>query len=109
MKITVNIYYTGTNGNARKFVSEMESSGIADKIRQEEGNLCYDYFYSAKDKETVLLIDSWKDQKSIDVHHQSPMMKDIILLRDKYNLHMTVERYHEDVDGIPDRDREFIR
>ena len=77
MKITVNIYYTGTNGNARKFVSEMESSGIADKIRQEEGNLRYDYFYSAKDKETVLLIDSWKDQKSIDVHHQSPMMKDI--------------------------------
>ena len=109
MKITVNIYYTGTNGNARKFVSEMESSGIADKIRQEEGNLRYDYFYSAKDKETVLLIDSWKDQKSIDVHHQSPMMKDIILLRDKYNLHMTVERYHEDVAGIPDRDREFIR
>ncbi|WP_281678537.1 putative quinol monooxygenase [Eggerthia catenaformis] len=109
MKITVNIYYTGTNGNARKFISEMESSGIADKIRQEEGNLRYDYFYSAKDEETVLLIDSWKDQKSIDVHHQSPMMKDIILLRDKYNLHMTVERYHEDVDGIPDRDRKFIR
>ena len=109
MKITVNIYYTGTNGNARKCISEMESSGIADKIRQEEGTLRYDYFYSAKDEETVLLIDSWKDQKSIDVHHQSPMMKDIILLRDKYNLHMTVERYHEDVDGIPDRDRKFIR
>ena len=33
--ITVNLYYTGTGGNARAFVEEMESSGIADKIRQE--------------------------------------------------------------------------
>lgn len=27
-----------------------------------------------KDKETVLLIDSWKDQHALDVHHGSPMM-----------------------------------
>lgn len=28
--ITVNLYYMGLNGNARGFVQEMESSGIAD-------------------------------------------------------------------------------
>ena len=28
--ITMNLYYTGENGNARKFVEEMESSGTAD-------------------------------------------------------------------------------
>ena len=33
MSVTVNIYYSGTNGNARKFVEEMESSGTADLIR----------------------------------------------------------------------------
>ena len=27
--ITMNLYYTGENGNARKFVEEMESSGTA--------------------------------------------------------------------------------
>lgn len=42
--ITMNLYYTGTDGNARKFVEEMESSGTADAIRAEEGNLRYDYF-----------------------------------------------------------------
>ena len=69
MAITVNIYYSGENGNAVKFVEEMVSSGLVDKIRAEEGNLRYNYFFPMDDKETVLLIDSWEDQKSIDVHH----------------------------------------
>ena len=42
--ITVNLYYKGTNGNARAFAEEMEVSGIADAIRAEEGNLRYEYF-----------------------------------------------------------------
>ncbi len=29
MSIIVNIYYTGTGGNARKFAQEMEDSGVA--------------------------------------------------------------------------------
>ena len=44
MAITVNIYYSGTNGNARKFAEEMISTGIVDEIRAEEGNLKYEYF-----------------------------------------------------------------
>lgn len=39
MAITVNIYYTGTNGNARKFAKEMIASGIVDEIRKENGNI----------------------------------------------------------------------
>lgn len=38
MSITVNLYYTGENGNALKFAREMESSGTADAIRREEGS-----------------------------------------------------------------------
>ena len=91
--ITINLYYKGINGNARAFVDEMESSGIADAIRAEEGNLRYEYFQPLKDPETVLLIDSWSDQEAIDAHHASPMMKQLAELRDKYDLHMTVERF----------------
>ena len=85
--ITVNLYYTGTGGAARRFAEEMESSGTADKIRTEEGNLRYEYFFPLSDPETVLLIDSWTDQSAIDKHHESPMMKTITSLREKYDLH----------------------
>lgn len=72
--ITVNLYYRGANGSARAFADEMESSGIADAIRAEKGNLRYQYFVPLDDPETILLIDSWEDQAAIDAHHDSPMM-----------------------------------
>ena len=109
MSIVVNIYYTGKNGNARQFAEEMESSGTADLIRQEDGNIRYDYFFSMNDPETVLLIDMWKDQKSIDIHHASPMMETLAKLREKYDLHMKVERYVTDEMGIPASDTKFIK
>ena len=104
--ITVNLYYKGTNGNARRFAEEMEKSGIAAAIRQEPGNLRYQYFQPLDDLETVLLIDSWTDQAAIDAHHASPMMAQLAALREKYDLHMTVERFVSDELG---EDERFIR
>ena len=34
MSIVVNLYYTGTDGNARRFMEEMENSGTAELIRK---------------------------------------------------------------------------
>ena len=104
--ITVNIYYSGTNGNARNFAWEMEKSGIADKIRAEKGNIRYEYFYPKNDPETVLLIDEWEDQAAIDLHHASPMMQTITELREKYKLSMKVQRYISD--DLPESDKKFI-
>ena len=44
MSLTVLLYYTGTNGNARKFAEEMMASGVVDAVRAEEGNERYEYF-----------------------------------------------------------------
>lgn len=109
MAITVNLYYTGKDGAARKFAEEMEASGTADAIRAEEGNVRYRYFQPLDDPETVLLIDAWENQEAIDVHHASPMMAKIAELRDEYDLHMTAERYVTDDAGLPARDQAFIR
>ena len=107
MSITVNLRYTGTDGNARKFAEEMISSGTVDAIRAEEGNLRYEYYQSFVDPETILLIDSWANQEAIDKHHATPMMDTIAKLREKYDLHMTVERFTA-VD-TPETENQFIR
>jgi quinol monooxygenase YgiN len=108
LSITVNIYYTGTDGSAKKFAEEMVSSGVVDDIRAESGNIKYEYYFPMDDAETVLLIDSWVDQHAIDLHHASPMMSKIAELRDKYSLSMRVERYVTDSGGIPETDRKYI-
>ena len=107
MTITVNLRYTGVDGNARKFAEEMISSGTVDAIRAEEGNLRYEYYQSLDDPETILLIDSWASQEAIDAHHATPMMATIAALREKYDLNMTVERYTST--DMPETDTQFIR
>ena len=109
MAITINIHYYGKNGNAKKFAQEMMMTGVVDSIRKEAGNLKYEYYFSMEDEETLLLIDSWKDQNAIDQHHASPMMEQIIKLREKYDLHMRVERYVSDDGGMPESDKAFLR
>ena len=107
MAITVNLRYTGRDSSARKFAEEMISSGTVDAIRAEAGNLRYEYYVPLDDPETVLLIDSWEDQAAIDAHHASPMMTTIAALREKYDLHMTVERYVSE--ETPESEDRFIR
>ena len=107
MAITVNLRYTGKDSAARKFAEEMTAGGTVAAIRAEAGNLRYEYFESLDDPDTILLIDSWTDQAAIDAHHASPMMATIAALREKYDLHMTVERF-TDIDEN-EEDRRFIR
>ena len=93
--ITVYLYYKGEAGNAVAFVHEMESSDIADAIRNEPGNLSYKYYIPMDESmtDTVMLVDSWADQAALDAHHESPMMKQLAALREKYDLHMTAKKY----------------
>ena len=93
--LTINIYYNGVNNSARRFVNEMFSRGIVDRIRKEKGNLKYEYFFPIDDNETVLLIDKWENEEALDMHHKSEMMQEIAELREKYNLKMKVEKYKE--------------
>ena len=107
--ITIHLYYTGKNGAARAFAEEMLRSGTAAAIRAEDGNLGYAYFIPMDDPGTVLLIDQWRDQAAIDAHHASPMMGQIAALREKYDLHMRVERFQSEDSGLPEKDESFIR
>lgn len=54
----------------------------------------------------VLLVDSWESQEALDFHHSSPMMAEIVRLREKYDLHMSVEKFEN---GSTFVDDSFIR
>ena len=95
MSLVINIYYRGENGMAKLFAKEMTERGIVDKVRREDGNLGYEYFFPMNDEETVLLIDKWKNEEALVLHHKSEMMQEIASLREKYKLSMKVEKYKE--------------
>ncbi|EOH89673.1 antibiotic biosynthesis monooxygenase [Enterococcus villorum] len=95
MSITVNILYSGEGDSARNFAKEMLESGLVEKIRAQEGNERYDYFFPLEDTTSVLLIDRWRNEEAIDIHHQSEMMEEIARLRKKYKLRLKVEKFQE--------------
>ena len=107
MAFTINIYYTGSNGSAKRFAEDMINSGIVNEIRNKRGNIRYEYFLTLDDEETILLIDSWENQEALDEHHKSETMNKIIDLRNKYDLHMKVERYTLEEDN--ENDKKYIK
>ena len=104
--ITVIIRYKGINNNAKMFVNEMISLGIVDEIRNEKGNIRYEYLIPLKDDGSVILIDSWESQEALDIHHTLPLMNRIKELREKYDIHMEVEKYELIKDS---KDEKYIR
>ena len=109
MAITVNLYYTGENGAPRAFADEMMTTGVVEDIRAEEGNVRYEYFQPLDNPETILLVDAWRNQEALDAHHASPMMARVAALREKYDLHMRVERYVADDGRAPEGAAAFLR
>ena len=107
MTIMIHLFYTGTDDAAQRFAEEMTTSGTVEAIRNTKGNLRYEYFQSIDDPHTILLVDSWEDQPALDAHHESPLMQKIAQLRDKYDLHMRVERLK--TDDNPPNDEQYIR
>lgn len=107
MALTVNITYTGAPGAARAFANEMIAAGVVAGIRAEEGNLRYEYYQPLDDPDSIMLVDSWRNQAALDAHHASPWMARIAELRDRYDLHMRVERYVSAEDNA--QDVAFIR
>ena len=95
MTITVNILYQGEGEKAHLFADEMVSSGLVYKIRQQSGNLRYEYFVPLDNQQAILLIDEWENQEAIDIHHKSPMMAKIAEFREKYQLRLKVTRYQQ--------------
>ena len=85
-QLVINIRYTGQDGSARKYVEEMENSGIAARIRAIEGCLGYDFYFPADDPEGLLLIDSWQNQEALNHYHDAPAMQEAAALREKYRL-----------------------
>jgi len=84
--LTLYVKYLMKPGMAKPFVEEAESSGVAGKIREEKGCLLYNYFYSAADADTVLLIEQWVEPEDQKVHMTQPHMAQLRAIKDKYVL-----------------------
>lgn len=67
-----------------KFVERVISEGILDKIRQEDGCLQYEYYFSADHDTDLLLVEAWESKRHQETHITQPHMADLRAFNDEY-------------------------
>lgn len=80
------VTYRAKEGCARAFVEELEMSGVASAVRGENGCIHYDYYYSAKDENTVFLFEEWESEAHQQIHLTQPHMAALKEIKAKYIL-----------------------
>lgn len=82
--IILHVTYQLYRDEAKAYVDALEASGIPELCRQEEGNVRYDYFYSAAHSDQVLLVELWKDEEAFAFHKQTEHFKRLGALKEQF-------------------------
>lgn len=91
--VIIHCYYTGEDGAVRRFVDEMQDSGLQKEVWDEDGCLQYDYFISARDENVGVLVEKWRNAAALEAHSKGAPMSRLLLVKEKYGLETKVERY----------------
>ena len=84
MELTLHVTYTAKPGCRETFVRKIVTAGILTAIRNEEGCLAYDYYFSAQDENVVLLIERWESEAHLRVHLTQPHMADLRKIKEEF-------------------------
>lgn len=79
-------------GEGAAFLRAITDAGITEKIHGEDGCIAYDYFYSAADPDTVLLVEEWASEPHQQRHLGTPHMAELAHIKEKFVGHTTVRK-----------------
>ena len=71
---TIYVVFKCFPGKREAFIEKVNEEGIASAIRKEDGCLRYDYYFSEKDENKILLIEAWESPEHQRVHLDQPHM-----------------------------------
>ena len=71
---TIYVVFKTFDGKREEYIRRLQSEGIVEAVRKEEGCIRYDYYFSEKDKNEILLIEAWETQEHQKIHLTQPHM-----------------------------------
>ena len=66
------------------FVKRVRDEGIVDAVRAEDGCYRYDYYFSEKDPNELLLIEAWESKEHQQIHIAQPHMARLREIKEEY-------------------------
>ncbi len=62
------------SGKREEYIERLKNEGIVDAVRKEDGCIRYDYYFSEKDNDEILLIEAWESKHQQEIHIEQPHM-----------------------------------
>lgn len=81
---TIYVKFDCFDSKREAFVERMKNDGIIDAIRAEDGCIKYDYYFSEKDNNELLLIEQWETKEHQQIHITLPHMDKMRKFKDDY-------------------------
>lgn len=90
-----NIYviFKSKDGVREQFIQKIKEEGIVDAVRKEDGCIRYDYYFSEKDPNEILLIEAWESKKHQQIHIEQPHMARLREIKGDYILSTTLGEF----------------
>ena len=73
-------------GTREEYIRLLNNEGVVDAIRKEDGCIRYDYYFSEKDPDEILLIEMWESKKHQQIHMEQPHMAKLFKLEPEFVL-----------------------
>ena len=81
---TIYVTFQCLDGKREAFIQRVNAEGIADAVRKEDGCIRYDYYFSEKNPDEILLIEMWESKKHQEIHINQPHMTRAFELNPEY-------------------------
>lgn len=81
---TIYVVFKCVAGKREEYIERLKSEGIVDAVRKEDGCIRYDYYFSEKDPDEILLIEAWESKKHQEIHIEQPHMARLRELKPDY-------------------------
>jgi len=81
---TIYVVFRSFPGKREAFIERIQEEGIVSKVRAEDGCIRYDYYFSEKDPNEILLIEAWESAQHQKVHIEQPHMAQLRKIKEEY-------------------------
>ncbi len=90
---TIYVVFKCVSGKREEYIQKLKSQGIVDAIRNEDGCIRYDYYFSEKDPDEILLLEAWESKRHQEIHLEQPHMERLRALKYEFVLSTTLGEY----------------
>ena len=83
---TIYVIFKSIPGKREEYIKKLYDEGIVDEIRKEDGCIKYEYYFSEKDPDEILLIEYWETKEKQQIHINQPHMAKMREIKSDYIL-----------------------